>query len=97
MVSISGVEIKFGRIIALVIGVVGLVVLYKHFGQGNNADAGVIIQNPASNALQKDGNNDNKDTDSQLADPSKDETKVGISLASSTSSVSNIAYYNNIK
>lgn len=35
MVSVSGIDVKFGRILLVVVAMVALIVLYKHYGSGH--------------------------------------------------------------
>ena len=55
MVSISGIEIKFGRILAAIAVGVGLILLYKHFGTPTypKEAATVVVKDPEAEA-QKD-------------------------------------------
>ena len=65
MVSISGVEIKFGRIFLAVGIVVGLIVLYQRYGtgegdsQGNKEDSQTHSSSNTNNV--KEGENASKD------------------------------------
>lgn len=58
MVSISGIEIKFGRIFAAVALGVGLILLYKHYGQEYipSSSVNVVVKDPT------EGQDPNKET-----------------------------------
>ena len=55
MVSISGIEIKFGRILAAIAVGVGLILLYKHFGTPTypKEAATVVVKDPEAEAQSK--------------------------------------------
>ena len=56
MVSISGIEIKFGRILAAIAVGVGLILLYKHFGTPTDLPkeaATVVVKDPEAEAQSK--------------------------------------------
>ena len=55
MVSISGIEIKFGRILAAIAVGVGLILLYKHFGTPTypKEAATVVVKDPEAEAQKE--------------------------------------------
>lgn len=58
MVSVSGIDIKFGRILGAIALVAVLIVLYKHYGSGkvtvSNELGGEKINSPASSSVATD-------------------------------------------
>lgn len=73
MVSVSGIDVKFGRIAAFIVVVVLLIVLYKNYGSGGTkSESGYGVDNLSSQVAKSSAaeanqlsNRDNQDSKHQ--------------------------------